>query len=848
MKLIRFCRWHALLLGLLLWGGGAALAQGKVDQLTDAQIQQFIQRAQASGLTEAQIEQAALAQGFTPEDIAKMRERIANAQSGTPGMQKIVRDSGTVRRLPADLPPRRVTGRNAGLEPEDDQPTDRPRDRDSRDQTTLRQKIEKKPKPPTPEERAYQKVLDALELDPDNEKLLARRDSMEAEMTPEVFGTALFANAKLTFEPNLRIPTPMNYVLGPDDELVVEIFGNASYTYKLKVSPEGTVRIENLAPILVSGLTIEQAQNRIIARLRQAYAGLNRPGGGVTAQVSLGNIRSIRVTITGEAAQPGTYTVPSLATAFNALYEAGGPGPNGSFRAIQVLRGNRVIRTIDLYDFLLRADQKDNVLLQDGDVIRVPDYMARVELAGEVRRPMLYEVKRGETLRDVLAFAGGFTDRAYTASLTLRRNTPRERRVANIAQDELATFVPQSGDKVTVGKILNRYENRVQVEGAVFRPGSYALEPGTGTVRELLRKAEGLREDAFLNRAIIRREGDNLESEVISFDLGKLLRGETPDIPLRRQDVLVVRAISELREKYSVSINGAINKPGRFDYADSMRVADLILLAGGFSEAATPTRLEVARRVKGDTTHLPGEQSVVIYRFDIEPNLRLSVQDARFVLRPFDVVFVRTDPRYEDQKQVMLTGEVRYPGPYAIRERSERITDLIERAGGLRPEAFLRAARFWRKNELVAVDIREILDHPDSEANLLLRDGDSLVIPKKTELVRVQGAVLNPATVNYETSYSLKDYISEAGGFTSRAIRRKLYVVYANGSVDRTRKVLFFNKFPRMEAGSTIIVPAQPKQEGSRLSPGERVGLYGLLGSLAIALATVLTRLLPASN
>lgn len=807
-----------MLLGLLLVASRPAVyAQAKVDQLTDAQIQEFIQKAQASGLTESQIEQAALAQGFTSEDVTKMRERIAKVQSGgvPVGGKKTVSDSGVVRRMPPDV---------------------------SRRPTT---ELDKKPLPrEKPEEREYRLVLEALEKEPDNLRLLARRDSLEAERTPDVFGTSLFSNTKLTFEPNLRIPTPMGYVLGPDDELVVDIFGNASYTYKLKVTPEGTVRIENLAPVLVSGLTIEQAQARIISRLRQAYAGLNQPGGGVYAQVSLGNIRTIRVTLTGEVRLPGTYSVPSLATAFNALYVAGGPSENGSFRSIQVLRANRVVRTIDLYDFLLRADQKDNILLQDGDVIRVPDYLARVELSGEVRRPMLYEIKRGESLRDVLQFAGGFTDRAYTASLTLRRNTPRERRVANITQDELATFIPQSGDKITVGKILNRYENRVEVQGAVFRPGQYALEPGTSTVRELLQKADGLREDAFLNRGLIRREGPNLQTETLSFDVGKLLRGEAPDIPLRRQDLVLVPALRDLREKYTVTINGAINKAGEYDYADSMRVADLVVLAGGFSEAAIPTRIEVARRIKGDTTHAPNEQSVMIYRFDIDENLRLRAQDARFVLKPFDVVYIRTDPRYEVQRQVIIAGEVRYPGPYAIRERSERITDLIERAGGLRPEAFLRAARFWRKTELVAVDLREILDHPDREANLLLRDGDSLIIPKKTELVRVQGAVLNPATVNFESGYSLRDYLSEAGGFTDKAIRRKLYVVYANGSVSRTRKVMFFNKFPRVEAGSTIIAPSRPEREGPRLSAAERVGLYSLFGSLAVAMATILSRLL----
>ena len=769
-------------------------AQSKVDQLTDQQIQEFLQKAQASGLTESQIEQAAISQGFTAADIGRMRERIAGVTGAKKGQNS--RNTEVIREQQGDLNRRTPTPRVSPLQ-------------------------------------------DSI---PGNRDTLRR----PTERRPTVFGASFFNNATLTFEPNLRIPTPRGYVLGPDDELIVDIYGNASYTYKLRVSPEGTVRIENLAPIVVSGLTIEEARERIISRLRQAYAGLNRPGGGVTAQITLGSIRSIGVTITGEVVKPGRYTVSSLSTAFNALYQSGGPTENGSFRSIQVIRGNRTVRTIDLYDFLLRADQKDNILLQDDDIIRVPDYEAKVELAGEVRRPMIYEVKRGETLRDVLAFAGGYTDQAYTATLTLRRTTPRERRIANISPDELAAFVPQNGDQVTVGKILNRFENQVQVLGAVFRPGEYAIEPGTSTVRELIGKAEGLREDAFLGRATLRREGANLDVTNIAIDLGKVMRGEAPDIPLRRQDVITVTSLSELREAYSVSITGAVNRVGRYGYADSMRVADLIVRAGGFAESASPSRVEVARRLKDDTTDVNSAQSVKLFRFDLDQNLRLRAQDASFTLKPFDVVYVRSDPRYEAQKQVFVTGEVLYPGPYSIREKSERIADLIQRAGGLRPEAFLRAARFSRRGELVALDLREILARPGSEANLLLRDGDSLEIPKKTELVRIQGAVLNPATVNYQRAFGLRDYISRSGGFTERAIRRKVFVTYANGEVNRTRSLLFAKQYPRMEPGATVSVPTRPvRDQNGRLSPTERLGLYSLFGSLVIGIATVITRLNP---
>lgn len=771
-----------------LW---AQQATSRVDQLSDEQVQAFYRRAQANGLNELQIEQAAMSQGYTLDDISKMRRRLAQIQktSRTNSNGQFPSDTGGVRTLPGDL------------------------------------------------SRRY---IDSLAL--------SRRDTIKR---PVVFGASLFQNASLSFEPNLRIATPRNYIVGPDDEINIDIAGASSENFRLKVSPEGTVKLPNLPPVFVSGLTFEQAEQRIVGRLRQGgYQGLGQAGSGTYATASLVNIRSIRVTLVGEVVRPGTYTISSLASAFNALYLAGGPNPEtGSFRKISIVRGNRVVRTIDLYDFLLRADQRDNVRLQDQDVIRVADYDTRVELAGEVRRPAIYEVLPGETLKTVLAFAGGFTDEAYTASLTLRRNTPRERRIATITQETLPQFVPQRGDKYVIGKILARYENRVQISGAVMRPGDYALESGLTTVRELINRAEGLRKDAFVNRAIIFRERANMDVEIVAFDAGRIMRGEVADVPLQRQDSVVVQSVRNLREPYYVIVDGAVNRPDTIDFASNMSVADLITLAGGFQEGATPSGIEVARRIRNDSVVAGGRDNVIIYRLSLNRDLRLNPQDnttgtdpAQFRLEPFDIVSVRTATYYEAQQRVTIEGEIMHPGTYAIMSRSERIADLIRRAGGLKPEAYLMGARFRRRGQIVATDLRVILKDSTVENNLLLTSGDSLFIPLRSQIVQIEGAVLNPAATSYERLFTFEDYVSQAGGYTENARRKYAYVVYPNGRKDRTRRFLFARVRPKVEPGSTIVIPFRPL-DTNRLSPVERIGILSLIGTLAATATSIIINL-----
>jgi polysaccharide biosynthesis/export protein len=774
----------------------------KVDDLTDEQIKEFLQKAQASGMTESQIEKAALMQGYSAADVAKMRDRLNNISSNPNGSKNKLdgMDNGTRRTTPIQAGNRKGILNNKN--------TQKRRDNSDND-----------------------------------DEVLNDSDSTNVEKKTEVFGMSMFTNEDLSFEPDMRIATPKNYQLGPDDELNIDIFGNALDNYKVKVSTEGTIRILNLSPIYVNGLSIEAASERIVGRLRQLYQGINMPGSGVSAQITLGNIRSIKVTITGEVTRPGTYTVSSLSTIFNALYAAGGPSENGSFRNIRIIRDNKVTRILDLYDFLLRADQKDNIRLQDQDIIRIAEYETRVEVKGEVKRPMMFEVEKTETLRDVLRFAGGFTDRAYTYTIGLKRNTAKELRLININQEEVSSFMPQRGDRYTVGKILERFENRVTIKGPVFREGEFAIETGMKTVKELIKKAEGIREDAFMNRATITRKKEDNEPLIIAFDLSKLMKGEIDDIALKREDIVTIRSIESLREKRVVTIKGEVNKEGKYPYVEGMTIADLVVLADGFSDGASSSKIELARRVEEDTIGLPANQNVRIEAFDIDRNLKIRVEDARVTLRPYDRIYVRKLPRYEDQKSVTIQGEVKYPGAYTIKDKFQRISDLINLAGGFKDGAFEEGAIFRRDSTFIAINLLNVVNNPNVKDNLLLIGGDNLTIPREIQTVKLTGEVLNPISIAFSEGLTTKDYIAQAGGFTDKAARRKVYVKYANGISDKTRTFLFFTTYPKVRQGSEIIIPAILDDNNGKISTAEKVAILGAVSSISYIVITIIQSL-----
>lgn len=746
-----------------------------VEQLSDTEVQDFYERAKASGLSEMQIEQAALAQGFTLSDISLMRKRIADVQNKMNVIGAMEDDTAVSK------------GRQ--------------------------------------------------QLGNLSKKIVVKDTTKKLPETLKIFGSDLFTTTGLTFEPNLRIATPKNYQLGPDDELLIEIYGDAKGSYKLKVSPEGTVRVLNLAPIYVSGLTVEDAREKIIGRMRQMYAGLNSSGSFAT--INLGSIRSIKVIVTGEVTKPGVYTVSSLATAFNALYLCGGPNRNGTYRDIKVIRNNKVVRTIDLYDFLLRADQAANIILQDQDIIQVPFYGTRVELRGEAKRPAVYELKPNEVVADLLAIAGGFNENAYQATLSIRRNTAKAREVVTVKQDQYATFAIKTGDQINIGKVLNRFDNAVYLRGAVFRPGEYALTEQLKTIKDLIQQADGLREDAFAARVIIHREKPNLEPEMVAVSLNKILAGEAQDIALQPRDSVVVKSVKELREAHFVTIVGEINKPGDSPYEEGMTVSDLITLSGGFNDAAIGSRIEIARRIKeSNVGNVEDNVNVEIIALKIDQQLGLNPNDAAFTLKPYDIVFVRKSPRYETQRSVVILGEVMYPGAYAIRNNNERVSQLIERAGNLKPTGYLPNAIFRRGGERVALDIEKVVANPGHESNIILEEGDTLIIPEQSSTVRIAGAVLNPSVVNYSNGANFQNYLSQAGGYGDRAEKRKVFVTYANGYTERTRKFLFFNVYPKIKPGSAITVPYKPKDE--RRSDLTGPVILSFFGTVVIALATLL--------
>jgi polysaccharide biosynthesis/export protein len=720
-------------------------AQSNVSQVSGSQAMDYYNQAKAKGMSDMQIEQAALAQGLTLSDIAEMRQKIeGNARSAN---GKSATNSDSV------AGPRKQLG-----------------------------KLTKR------------NVADTI---PQSKGL-------------KVFGSDLFNSDNLTFEPNLKIATPKNYQLGPDDEIVVDIYGNASGNYRLKVSPDGFVKIPDIAPIFVSGLGFEDAKEKIVGRLRQMYSGLNA-GGGTNASMYLSSIRSIKVSIVGEVATPGTYTISSLATAFNALFLCGGPTRIGSFRNIQVIRNNKIVRTIDLYDFLLKADQAHNIILHDQDIIYVPFYGTQVQLRGEVKREAIYELKTNENFNDLLGFAGGYNSKAYKAYISVRQNTDKAQRIVSIKQDELANYRPQNGDAIVVNKISDRFENRLQIVGAVNRPGEYALDDNIKTVKQLIEKADGLREDAFKNRAVLHREKANRDIEVVPIDLGKILAGEIEDIELKKQDSLVVKSNRDLRESRFVTILGEVNKGQDVPYEENMTVSDLVTMAGGFTEGAIGSRMEIARRISDDNSNgVPDNQNVQIIEFKIDKQLSLNVNDAEFKLRPFDMVYIRKSPRYEVQKSAIIAGEVKYPGTYAIVSQNEKISSLIARSGGIKATGYLEGAYLSRKNERVALDLVQAVNNENAESNIQLENGDSLVIPERQQTVRIRGNILNPSVVNFNSHYTYKDYLSQAGGYADRAIKRKVFVTYANGYTERTHQFLFFRINPKIRPGSIITVPGKP--------------------------------------
>jgi len=817
MMVKRFLSLISLLLFLSMYGvdvhaqdlGGVDVSNLRADQLTNAQIRQMDERLREEGITLAQFEQLAIQQGAQPMEVRTVRQRIQELR-----MRGDFDDMDDFDDMVAGGETRRV---------------------DPVDPTRLRQFVMADFQPDVP-------------------------DSLK------IFGMDMFRMFSRTFEPTFNIPTPQDYTLGPGDQIVIDVWGEAETNFRLMVNSEGYVNIARIGPIYLNGLTIQDAEDRILRQLSRIYSGLrpDNPDDATTfAQVSLGNVRSIMVSVMGEVKQPATYTVTSLSTVFNALYFAGGPNERGSLRSIQVIRGQEIVAELDMYDFLIHGDQSDNIRLKDQDIIKVNPYINRVHVWGETRRIGFFETKEGETLDDLITYTGGFTEDAYRQRLVLHRNTPTQRSVSDVVYPDGGDIEIRNGDRLRVGTIIERYENRVTVEGAIFRPGEFELTEGM-TLYDLVQKADGPTEDAFMSRGIIYRLMDDLSTQTLSFDVQNLIMNpEENDITLRREDRVYISSLFDLREEYTIRVAGSVNNAGQFEYAENMTVEDAIFQAGGFRESAAEYRVEVARRVTGEGEQLRADRIAEIFRFSVDENLQFSSEDQDFTLEPFDHVFVRPRPNYQPQQTVEIEGEVQFPGTYVLENRNARLADLIEWAGGLSDYAFPEGASLIRDiadhhledvevlddmveetvdgTTQVGIRLSEAVQNPGSDSNIILQPGDVIRVPKELETVRIVGEVLYPVSVRYEGRRSFQSYIDAAGGVTDDARRRRAYIVYANGEVDRTKNFLFFRSNPDVRPGATIYIP--PRPERRELTPQERVGLASSIASTAILIVTLIDRI-----
>lgn len=802
------------------------LSNIRVDELSDDQIRSMMRQVEASGLGDAQLEQIAQARGMRPEEIQKLRQRVEKIKKAD-GNNKSQSDPNKV------LPKPGSRGRELNY------------DQDS---------LAKQNDPETEAEKAL------------------------LELRSKIFGADLFKNSNLTFEPNLNMATPQNYVIGPADELLIDIYGNSEASYNLNVSPEGNINIEYVGVIPVGGLTIEAATSRIRSRMSTVYSGLR--SGNTRLNIAVGNIRSIKVILTGEIQKPGTYTLPSLATVFNALYSSGGPSENGSFRAVELIRGGKVVAKLDIYDFLLKGEMNTNLRLQDQDIVRVPVYKSRMEIVGEVKRPGIFELLAGESFNDLLRFSGDFTENAFKARVKVLKNTDTERKIADISSEQFSAYNPSTGDKFFIDRVLERFANRVSIEGAVFRPGQYELEPGLN-LSQLIKKAEGIKEDAFMQRGYITRLRPDNQTQVISFDLAGIINGTTADISLLREDIISISSIFDLKEEYKVTIDGEVRQPGSFDFAENMTLEALILQAGGFKEGATAQRIEVSRRVKNSNLTSPSAIIATVFQVNIDKDLDFS--NPKFELQPFDIISVRSSIGYEVQRQVKIEGEVLYPGMYTIINKDERVSDLVQRAGGLTALAYAKGASLKRegpaktsgknaidqaeeesnrlaklqrlqetvkdsvdieqqqeilKNVYVGINLDKILESPGTKLDLSLEEGDILRVPKQLQTVKVNGEVLYPVTTIYNQNRGFKYYISQGGGFSNKSLKRRSYVIYANGSVKSTNKIFFFNNYPGVEPGAELFVPK--KDTTQKLSAQELLGITTGIASLGAIILGIL--------
>lgn len=786
---------------LLLMGSTTAMAQ---TGMTDEQVIQYVQEGLAQGKSQEQLMTELAAKGVTEEQALRLKQMYEDGS--------ISLDSGTTNKV---------------------EDTSRTRSESTESKTT--------------------------ETAGNNAKEIANAQKAVKElMSEQVFGRNIFTNEKLSFEPNTNMATPENYRLGPGDEIIVDIWGASENIIKKEISPDGSINIPGLGVIYLNGMNIADAKEFLRGELGKIYSDEANK-----IQVTLGKTRSIRINVMGEVMVPGTYTLSGFATVFHALYSAGGVTDLGSLRNIKVARNGKIVAEVDVYEYIMQGKTSDDINLQEGDVVIVPTYDAIVKVDGKVKRPMKYEMKENETVSTLLKYAGFFAPNAYKNSVRVIRQDGREYSVATVERENFGSFKVMDGDVVTADSIIGRFSNRLEIKGAVYRPGVYEYCENINTVKKLLQQADGLLGEAFTNRAVLYRQRENLTSEVLPVDVEGILDGTAEDVELRKNDILYIPSIYDIKNIGNVYISGEVMKPGKYPYADNMTLEDIVITAGGLKDAASLVRVDISRRMKDNKgTHAidtVGEN----FSFGLKDGFIVDGEPG-FVLEPFDQVFVRRSPGYSEQKNVVVNGEILYEGEYSLNYKNERLSSLIKRAGGLTSFGYARGAKLTRvaneheikrmqnvidmmRKELgeslanslmleldsvftVGIDLEEALKNPGSNADIVLREGDVISIPEMTSTVKINGAVMMPNTVTFQKGKNVRYYLNQAGGYSQNAKKTKKFIIYMNGEVTKVK-----SRSHKVEPGCEIVVPNKVKQ--NRI--GEVIGYATSFASLATMIASL---------
>ena len=702
---------------------------------------------------------------------------------------------------------------------------------------------------------------------PDEELTSGDFDIVSSEISSGAFGRNIFNAKNLTFNPNTNIPTPVDYRLGPGDEVVIDIWGVSQTAVKQTISPEGRIIIDRLGPLYLSGMTVKEANTYVQRKFAEVYAGL---GDGVAQiQLTLGQIRTIQINVMGEVSVPGTYSISSLSSVFHALYRAGGVNNIGSLRSIGLFRNNKLLHTLDVYEYLLNGKLNEDIRMTDGDVIIVSPYISSVNISGNVKRPMSYELKKNETVADLINYAGGFQGDAYTKKIRVTRNTNGENQIFTVLESDFGSFKLKDKDVITISSGLDIFENRVEILGAIYRPGYYEIGKEIRTVKDLIFAADSVRGDAFLNRAILTREKDDFTTEVLAVDLGGILFGLGQDIVLRKNDILYIPSVNDLKEYGDFVIHGAVPRPGNYKYSKNTTLEDLLVQAGGLLESASTVKVDIARRIIDPKSMMVSNTLAETISLAIKDGFIVDGEKG-FVLEPFDQVYVRRSPVYHEQRNVYLQGEVIFPGGYTLNKKAERLSDVVKRAGDLTPDAYAKGARLIRQrsgeeafrtrmalqmarqggndsidtNTLdlnrtysVGIDLEKALQNPGSDYDMVLREGDRLIIPEYENTVKINGAVMYPNTVVYKSGEKLSHYINQAGGYSDKAKKSRVFVIYMNGTVSKVKG----SDKKAIKPGCEIVIPT--KDEANRITWSELAQVSTSVVSMATVVALLINTL-----